>query len=158
MSPFVRIARELFSFLEHEYGFLLDHYREEPWGSELVYINPARGVGIRIVDEASFACTFVFIHRLIDRELLRNPSPITDESQINCIDLNDVLNESDKMKPAYEYGESSIYYDEKNGLRNYISEFAQRLKQYGNDILKGNLETAFRKAGPLIKGRARQSM
>ncbi|MEJ7594165.1 MAG: hypothetical protein WKF77_21715 [Planctomycetaceae bacterium] len=50
--------------------------------------------------------------------------PITGESEITCFDFNDALAAGQKMKPANEYGDDSLYYDEQYGLRNYVMEFA----------------------------------
>lgn len=40
---------------------------------------------------------------------------------------------------AYKYGEDSVYYDAQNGLRNFVHEFAVRLRDYGQKLLKGDL-------------------
>jgi len=42
---------------------------------------------------------------------------------------------------AYEYGENSIYYDPQNGIRNFVKEFADRLRSHGDSILRGDLST-----------------
>jgi hypothetical protein len=58
------------------------------------------------------------------------------------------------MKPAYEYGDESAYYDEENGLRNYAGEFATRLKTFGRQLLSGDF-TVLPRIEQIIKERAR---
>lgn len=43
-----------------------------------------------------------------------------------------------KIKPAYEYGINSQFYEKNIGLKNYADIVAMRLKEYGSDILKGD--------------------
>jgi hypothetical protein len=57
------------------------------------------------------------------------------------------------MKPAYDYGEDSKYYDSHHGLRNYVGDFADRLRTYGKNILAGDL-SMFPNMAAIIKKRA----
>jgi hypothetical protein len=154
MSGFVEVARDLFAFLERDFGFSLKSCSDESWGGQLTFVNLDNGVAVKPVYDFSNAFVFVFIYRLVEGKIIDNSLPITDKSQITCFDFNDLLDEHRKMKPAYEYGEDSVYYDEKNGLRNYVAEFATRLKEEGRELLKGDF-SRLRQAEEIIKQRAR---
>jgi hypothetical protein len=152
-TGFVSIATNLFRFLESDYGYVLESTREEFWGGEVTYVCQNNSVGVRLVYEFSHAFVFVFIYRLVGGVILENKFPITDESTITCIDFNDILDEPMKMKPAYEYGDKCEFFDETSGLRNYVKQSADRLRQYGNDLLSGDF-IRFSVAEKAIKARA----
>ena len=138
MSGFVEVARDAFAFLERENGFSVKDCSDDDGGGHVTYVNVNNGIAVKSLYEFSNAFVFVFIYRLIDGQLRDNVLPITDDSEINCFDFNDALTEDQKMKPAYEYGDESVYYDEENGLRNYVTEFATRLKENGGRLLSGD--------------------
>ena len=138
MSQFVEVARDAFEFLTRKYGFSFVECSGANGGGHVTYVNTQHGVAVKAMYEVSSAFVFVFIYRLIDGELRENSLPITDQSEINCIDFNDVLPEAQKMKPAYEYGDHSPFYDEQFGLQNFVREFATRLDGFGGPLLGGN--------------------
>lgn len=139
MASFGEIAKEEFHYLESHFGYELVDAHEKSDGGEVKYINRRVGVGIRILYEFSSAFVFVFIYRLVNGEFHGNPLPIGKDTEINCFDFNDYLVGERKMKPAYEYGEHSAYYDPDNGLRNFTKDFAERLRTDGIQILRGDL-------------------
>lgn len=139
MASFSEIAQKEFDFLEREFGYEAVKAKENRDGSLVKYINRDVGVGVKLLYEFASAFVFVFIYRLVDGEIRDNPIPIRKDSDINCFDFNDYLDSEKKMKPAYEYGEDSDYYDPKDGLRNFTKEFAERLRTEGQSILKGDL-------------------
>lgn len=47
-------------------------------------------------------------------------------------------NPDSQIKPAYEYGNESKFYEKENGLNNYVLFVAEILKEYASDILKGD--------------------
>jgi hypothetical protein len=155
MSGFVDVSKDAFAFLQDDYGFSLESSGDERWGAQLIYRNPDRQVGIKLVYDFSNAFVFVFVYRLIEGELIDNELPITDESEITCLDLNDLLDERRKMKPAYDYSEDSAYFDESHGLKNYVMEFANRLENEGRPFLQGDF-SRLPEAEMIIKARARQ--
>lgn len=155
MSRFPEIAREAFSFLENQLHFIIKSVADEDGGGHVTYVNLKSGVAVQLLYEFFSAFVFVFIYRLVDGQIRDNVLPISDESTITCIDFNDILPDAQKMRPAYEYGENSCYYNPQNGLRNYVSEFATRLKTYGGNLLAGNFDE-MKIAEQLIKQRARE--
>ena len=153
-NSFVTVARELFAFLENEYDFVLVSQAEESWGGELRYVCAKRSVGVRLVYEYPSAFVFVFIYRLVQGEMIENESPVDETSQIHYIDFNDVLQQTEKMRPAYDYPESSEYFHPTEGLRNYVREFARRLHQYGKELLAGDFRQ-FAAVEKIIRRRAK---
>ncbi|MCA9094342.1 MAG: hypothetical protein KDA68_12705 [Planctomycetaceae bacterium] len=155
MSPFADIACEVFKFLETEYGFSVEKCTESNGSSHVLYKNTDNGVAVKITYEFSSAFVFIFVYRLVHGELRENSQPISDDSEIFCIDFNDVIPANHKMKPAYECQEDSLFFDEQNGLRNYVSEFSARLKRFGGPVLRGDF-TEFAQAEKIIRQRARK--
>jgi hypothetical protein len=153
MAVFSEIAQQEFDFLEREFGYEVVEAKEKSGGGVVKYINRDAGVGVKLLYEFASAFVFVFIYRLVNGEFRDNPLPIGNETEINCFDFNDYLEGDRKMKPAYEYGEDSDYYDPQDGLRNFTMEFAKRLRTEGQPILKGDL-TILPAMASIIKRRA----
>jgi hypothetical protein len=153
MAGFTEIAQKEFEFLEQEFNYEVVEVREKSDGGFVTYVNREAGVGVKLLYEFSSAFVFVFICRLVDGELCENPLPIGDDTEIICFDFNDYLEAESKMRPAYDYGEDSEYYDPQNGLRNFTREFAKRLQANGQQILKGDL-SALPAMASIIKRRA----
>ncbi len=151
MPDFCSSVKNHFLFLETEYGCKLESSRNETWGGEVIYRNQTTGV--KLVYEFSGAFIYVFIYKLINGKLIDNPRTFALDTEITCFDFNDALPDSEKMKPAYEYGSKSHYYDEQNGLSYYVHEFALRLKKYGGAVLSGDF-SILPEMGKVIKERA----
>lgn len=139
MASFCEIAREEFNFLQNECGYEIIEVTDRRDGGVVKYKNVEAGIGVDISYESRCAFVFVFICRLVNGNLLDNPRQIENDTDINCFDFNDYLQPDMKMRPAYEYGEDSKYYDPQDGLRYFIREFAHRLRTNGLHILKGDL-------------------
>lgn len=151
MTDFCDSIKEHFQFLETDYDYKLESSRIEDWGGEVIYSNNT--TGIKLLYEFSCAFIYVFICKLVDGRIIDNPRPMSIDSEINCFDFNDALPEDQKMKPAYEYGLDSPFYDESNGLSNYSKEFALRLSEYGQNVLRGDF-SILPKMEKIIKARA----
>lgn len=136
MSSFVEKIQECFSFLESDLDFRVVSSHSSNFDAEVVYMNETTGV--KVIYEVRAAFVFVFICQLDDGRWVDNPQPLESDSRITCFDFNDALPENEKMKPAYEYGADSIYYDEKLGLVAFMKAFARRLERHGNAVLKGD--------------------
>ena len=141
MTDFVTIAKDEFAFLRDDYDYESVAEEDGSNGGFVSFLNPGVGVGVKLQYEFASDFVFVFVYRLIDGQMRDNSLPITDDSEINCFDFNDYLAKDQKMRPAYEYGENSIYYDPQNGLLNFVKEFADRLRSHGDSILRGDLST-----------------
>ena len=136
MPGFCDSVKKHFQFLETQYNCKLESSNTKGWGGEVIYRN--KTTGIKLLYEVSCAFIYIFIYKLVNGELVDNPQSLEPDSEITCFDFNDALPESEKMKPAYEYGSDSHYYDEQNGLSNYTLDFAFRLEEYGEEVLSGD--------------------
>lgn len=150
------IAQEQFKFLTSEYGFRLSKCDKEDWGYELIYLNDTTGV--KITYEYREAYVFIMLYQLIDGELRENPRSIDDNTILHGYGLDDLIglrNSQALIKPAFEYGEQSEYYDEEKGLLLYVSAFAENLKIYAKDILGGDF-TVFPELDKIVKDRVKK--
>ncbi len=151
MTTFCESVKKHFQFLEVEYACKLESSVIENWGGTVIYRNNT--TGIKLLYEANSAFIYVFIYKLVKGEMIDNPVILEPDSEITCFDFNDALPENEKMKPAYEYGPASLYYDDQNGLSNYIQDYALRLKEHGSALLKGDF-SIISKVEKIIKKRA----
>lgn len=135
------IVQEQFKFLESEYGLRLSKCEKEDWGYELTYLNDKTGV--KITYEYREAFVFIMLYRLIEGQLKENPRSIGDDTILLGYGLDDLIslrNPQALIKPAYEYGEESEYYDKEKGLSLYVTAFADNLKTFAKDILSGDFK------------------
>jgi len=153
MTVFCSVAKEKFAFLVEEFDFSLVDEAAEPWGGEIVYRSGL--VGIRVTYEAPSAFVFVRIYRLVEGEMRENPSDARSVDDVTYIYMQDALSEAFRMRPAYEYGEDSAYYDEENGLETFVSEFASRLKRHCRGLLEGDF-SSFEMAAKILIARLTQ--
>ena len=139
-TNFDKIAKNRFKFLELEYKFLLTEKTKKDWGGyELIYQNSCTGV--KIVYEFKEAYIFITLFKLVDGELIENPLTFDENSILFGYGLDDVIrlrNPLALIKPAYEYSVDTKYHDKDTGLDSYVSDFADNLKKYANDILIGD--------------------
>lgn len=151
---FDEIAKEQFEFLQSEFGFNINACEKKDWGYELIYLNDTTGV--KITYEFQEAYIFITLYQLINGTLIENPRNIEQKTILYSYGLDDIINERDSLaliKPAYQYGEDSDYYDKKNGLILYVSAFAKNLKKYAADVLSGDFQI-FNKIDKVVKERA----
>ncbi|WP_149272941.1 hypothetical protein [Pareuzebyella sediminis] len=150
------IAQNEFKFLESEYNFTLSKCKKEDWGYELIYLNNTTGV--KIAYEYRAAYIFIMLYQLVNGELHENPRNIEDGTIMYGYGLDDLIilcNPESLVKPAYEYGEQSDYYNEENGMRLYVNAFANNLKIFAKDILNGDFEI-FADLDKIVKERAKK--
>ena len=155
-KDFDLIAQEQFKFLESEYDFILSKCEKEDWGYELIYMNDTTGV--KITYEYREAYVFILLYQLDDGELQENPRDIEENTTLYGYGLDDLIslrNPPALIKPAYEYGEQSEYYDEEKGLLLYVSAFAENLKIYAEDILGGDF-TVFLELDKIVRDRVKK--
>jgi hypothetical protein len=155
IPSFKTIIENQFLFLVSDYNFHLIKSYSENWGCVSVYLNNV--VGVKITYEYREAYLFIMLYKLIDGKLVENPIKINLNSDLNGYSLDDVIklrNPADLVKPAYEYGSKSEFYDEKNGLTLFVSIFANNLKKYASDILHGDF-SLFEKLDIIVKDRVK---
>lgn len=152
---FDAIAKEQFRFLESDYGCKLTKCQKTDWGFEMIYISPT--TGIKITYEFQQAYIFITLYQLINGNLIENSGSINKDSLLFGYGLDDIIslrNPSALIKPAYQYGENSEYYNKKNGLLLFVAAFAKNLKDYAADIISGNFDI-FKEADKIVKERVR---
>lgn len=135
------IAKEEFMFLESGYGFLLTECKKKDWGYELIYTNAT--TGIKVSYEYQQAYIYIVLYRLVDGKMIENSKSTEKEVSLFGCGLDDIISLRDSsalIKPAYEYGEESEYYDKKNGLTLFTSAFANNLRKYAADVLSGDFK------------------
>ena len=148
------IAKEQFKFLESDFGFRLSKCDKEDWGYELIYLNNTTGV--KITYEFREAYIFIILYKLVNGNLIENPRSIQENTILYGYGLDDIIslrNSQALIKPAYQYGKESEYYDKKKGLILYVSAFANNLKEYAADVLSGDF-TIFNELDGVVKERA----
>src|SRR5690625_3265875 len=109
------IAQEQFKFLVSEYDFRLSKSEKEDWGYELIYLNDTTGVKITYEYRESYV--FIMLYLVLGGELQETPKRIEGNTTLWGYGLDDLIsirNPQALIKPAYDYGEHSKYYDEKN--------------------------------------------
>src|SRR5436190_18739047 len=110
---FDQIVREEFEFLLQEHGFsTIAKCEKVADGYEILFTN--RTTGVRLNYEFREAYVFVTIYRLINGKFVENPNPIKPESVMHGFSLDDIIavqNPEAMVKPAYQYGTNSVYYD-----------------------------------------------
>ena len=135
-----QVFEEAFDFLKNEYGFNTLLSKREDWGYYFTAINLTTGIEIKYEFKEAFIQ--IVIYKLIDGKIVKNiTKAIKNNETITGFSLEWILalkNPEAQIKPAYEYGIESKFYEKENGLKNYASIFAERLKEYASDILKGD--------------------
>lgn len=148
------ITKEQFKFLESNFGFRLSKCDKEDWGYELIYLN--KTTGVKITYEFREAYIFIMLYKLVNGNLQENPSSIQEDTILYSYGLDDIIslrNSQALIKPAYQYGEESEYYDKEKGLMLYVSAFAHNLKEYAADVLSGDFQI-FNEVDRVVKERA----
>ena len=138
------IVMKQFKFIESEFGFRFLKAFKEEWGCELTYLNDTTGVKITYESR--------------DGSLVENPAKIHRDTTLYGYDLDDIIglrNAAALIKPAYEYGEESGYFDSESGLSRYVASFARNLREYGSDVLSGDFGI-FKQVDKIVKDRADQ--
>ena len=154
-NDFEFIAKEQFSFLQSEFKFQLINCIVETWGYELIYKNETTGV--KITYEFQAAYIFITIYRLINGKFCEDPRNINEDTVLNSFGLDDIIsvqNPKALVKPAYEFGEASEYYDKEKGLMLYTLAFAKNLKLFGKKVLCGDF-SIFSETEKIVKERIR---
>jgi hypothetical protein len=135
-----QVFEETFDFLKNEYGFNALLSKREDWGYYFTAINSTTGIEIKYEFREAFIQ--IVVYRLIDGEIVKNiTNAIKNNEPITGFSLEWILalkNPEAQIRPAYEYGIKSGFYEKESGLKNYASIVAERLKEYASDILKGD--------------------
>jgi len=141
-----------FNFLWNEFGFKINNDKKEEWGYRLDAKNDT--TGIRIEYEYREAFISITLYKLVNGEIAENTTQaILNNSEINGFSLDWILvlkNPEAQIRPAYEYGKESEFYDDNNGLSNYAVFVAKKLKKYATEMLQGDF-SAFSKLDEMVK-------
>ena len=153
-SDFDQVVKEEFEYLIKEYGFSLVKCRDVAGGYEILFTNKTTGVLIEY--EFREAYLFVTVYRLVNAVFVVDPGIIEPDTVLNGFSLDDILavrNPDTIIKPAYEYGADSEFYNPETGLRLYVHKFAENLKHNASDTLRGDFQL-FGKLDKIVKERA----
>lgn len=135
-----QVFEKAFEFLKNEYDFNTLLSKREDWGYYFTAVNSTTGIEIKYEFKEAFIQ--IVIYRLIDGEIIKNiTNAIKNNELITGFSLEWILalkNPEAQIKPAYEYGIESEFYEKEIGLKNYALIVAERLKEYASDILKGD--------------------
>lgn len=151
-----QIIIDEFSFLKNDCGFRLMNTVKESWGLELEFVNSTTGIILNY--EFREAYLQVFIYKLVDGKIIKNPRCINDATRLTGFCLDDILSLKNPrviVKPAYEYGEQSEYFTTNNGMTTYIKKFAENLRDYASDLFKGDF-SIFPELEKIVKKRAQE--
>lgn len=133
------IINEEFYFLIENFTFSQVEFTCRDGSVTAKYVNNYCAVTINYEYREAFV--FVVISRLVDGRILPNPSLVHRGVIFNSHSLDDLVHllaPKDAMQPAYSYGSDSPYYKDKDGLRLYVSKFANNLKKYGVPFFNGD--------------------
>lgn len=147
------LVRDVFAFLENDYGFHIAKKRADV-SDGILYLNDTTGV--KIIFSNREAYLFIYLYKLVDGELVENPSNIYQASLLHGYGLDDIIVLRDSyrlIKPTYMYSKDSRFFNKDNGLRLYLQEFANNLRNCADDVLRGNFEI-FPKVETVVKERA----
>jgi hypothetical protein len=153
-KTFDSIVKDQFGFLVSDFQYRLEWCKQIDGGFDVLY--GSKSCGVHIVYEFREAYLFITLHELQDGKFIDNPRPVKPESVLTGFSLDDILLQRAPeavIKPAYSYGEESKFYDKKNGLTLYVSQFAEALKKHASDVLTGNFKI-FKALEPIVKKRA----
>lgn len=153
-SDFDQVVKKAFEYLVNDYGFSLAKSRKVAGGYEILFTNKTTGVLIEY--EFREAYVFVMVYRLVNGIFVANPRPIKSDTVMNGFSLDDILalrNPDAMMKPAYEYGTESEFYNQASGLGLYVRKFAENLRNYASEMLGGDFQL-FDKLEEIVKQRA----
>lgn len=151
------VIKTQFEFLKADFGFELSKSRKESWGYEFIYLNETTGV--QLIHELREAYLYISLYKLDNGAFQENPKNITVDSTLFGYTFDDLVllrNPKALIKPAYEYGVGSKYYDPESGLTLYISEFSSNMKEYASDLLQGNFDV-FDQLDLIVKERVSKS-
>jgi hypothetical protein len=155
-TDFDVIAKEQFNFLKSDFGFQLSKSEKKDWGYELIYLNKTTGVKITYAFREAYI--FIMLYKLVDGNLIENPRSIQENTVLHGYGLDDIIslrNPHALIKPSYQYGEESEYYDKKKGLTLYVTAFSNNLKEYASDVLVGDFKI-FSEAQRVVKERVKK--
>jgi len=147
------IFKEEFKFLIEKFEFHLKKGIQNKDYYEIIYLNSTTGVQIKYEYKESYI--FIMLYKLDSGKLRMNPFNINQDTVLFGFSLDDILylrNSESIIKPSYEYEEKSIFFNEKNGFKLYVSCFAKNLNEYAKDILMGDF-SIFDKLNQLVKNR-----
>lgn len=136
------IFKNTFEFLIKDYCFRIISQSDEKSSYKMVLKNATTGVEIKY--EVREAYINIMLYRLVNGEIRENNSiAIRNNESINGFNLDYIVNlrsPNDLIRPAYEYGELSEFYEEEYGLFKYVTKFSENLKKHAGDILNGEFD------------------
>lgn len=120
-----------FNFLKVDYGFELVSCKDNPDFYKLIFKNVTTGVSITY--DYRDANIFVYLIKLVNGQIVEDKIPISINKPLNSIELSYIIkyrNEESLTKPLFD--------DSVNSFEDLVKKIATNLKNYADDVLKGN--------------------
>lgn len=144
---FEKCCRRLFQFLVVEFGCDLIANERDNFGVYITYKNAT--TAIRISFEPREGGIFVLLSRLVGGNVPTYPIFIGPETVINSFYLDDIISLRDPSKGMQQTLPKEIT---KTYLEKCLATYADALRQYGADILRGDFGL-FRELEKVVKRR-----
>jgi len=145
---FEKLCKKIFKFLEDEFNFKLVNSEQESCGIYITYQNPT--TAIRISLEPRGGGVFILMHRLINGKIPKYPIFIEAETLLNSYYLDDLIS---LKAPSFKIEQQVEKISNHNEIERILVQYANALKHYAKDILKGDFQV-FDLLGRIVKKRA----
>jgi hypothetical protein len=127
------LLNDKFNFLKHEYGCELISCIDDPDFYKLTFKNATTGV--TIIYEYRDANVFIYLHRLVNGQIIEDKTPISKDTQLNSIELSYIVQyrDAEKLnKPIYDLSVTSF--------EDMVSKLANNLRNFASDVLNGQFD------------------
>lgn len=150
MTQFTRIVREVFLFLESEYGARVTTSKGV-WVEAVTYVNATTAV--RVTLEPHEVGIFVNLIRLRDGVIPEYPIFIKKETTLDWYSLRDIVSHRDQsLELAVSLSEGTFDPPESE-IRGIVEPMARAMKKRCRDVLEGDFGV-FDELEPIVKRRA----
>lgn len=149
-NTFIKLCKEIFKFLEEDFDFEIKSIEQDIYGSYITYKNTT--TAIRISFEPREGGMFILLSRLIEDKTPPYPVSIISLTDIYSFYLDDLLSIRAPSQKIVQEIEKLLFYDE---LENVMRQYAEVLKKYAGDILKGDFQV-FGQLAEIVKKRSQK--
>lgn len=148
---FVRRCKEVFKFLEEDYGFKIAVIEQDIFDSEIIYKNQTTAVKMRF--ESRENQIFISLYRLINGQLpIYRSLQEYDGDFSNNFSLDDIIF---LKSPSLTVKQGIKSQFTKSDIETILLQYAHAMRQYTDDVLKGDF-TLFKSLGELLANRIRE--
>lgn len=150
---FLELCREIFRFLEEDFGCKVVSVKEDVYGDYITYQNLT--TAIRIALEPREGGVTARLYRLISGKIPDYPVSIKSETTLHVFYLDDLI----ALRAPSTKVEQPLYDLFPGGgpnvrlLKQILAQYARVLREYGSEILKGDFRV-FVELDKIVKKRA----